>query len=388
MKLKYCLIYTILCFIHFVSCETTLLFTKGDNIIMQPRAMTMEDEHGTWLMEKFELDRIVQIETTDDYIMGGFIRRVIKFEDKLIILCGDTNTIFVVDAYTGKVATHIDRKGRGPGESRIIVDIAFDYKNQEILVFNDYRKLLYFSMDGVFLKEENVTDRLYTNILYEDDNLMFYIYGFGVSRHSHSVEIYNLTTRTWTSVGKDSKINFDLRFAFPFIVKSKNIWFIPVLDMGLHKLDGDTIKVPYSLEANNPLTSELLRKSNRDWRAFRQEVRERRILYLIQGVRETEKYLVFATNLGVMIIDKQTLETQGAERVVDEFLGLRMDRLNYFPHDGDDNMIMFVVNHIEWARRRPTSDDIPERVKVQIDAVQLDDKIESNPIFVFYKERN
>ena len=46
---------------------------------------------------------------------------------------------------------------------------------------------------------------------------------------------------------------------------------------------------------------------------------------------------------------------------------------------------MFVVKPNEWLRRKPTLQNVPEYLRTQIEMVKVDE--ESNPILVFYKEK-
>jgi len=375
------------------SCETKLHFTQGVVSITQPEilplkmAMAQRENSNSWIRNNIELDRIVQIETTEKFVMGTFIKRVILYNDTLIILDKDTNTIFIVNAYTGKVYAHINRRGRGPGESRFIIDIAFDEKKEEILIYNDYQNLVYYSLEGKFLKQEKVNEKLYSHVIYNNDNLIFYNHGEGLYYYPYSIDIFNLTNRTWKTLGSSQKVKFNIKFPHPSMVKSKNIWYVPMLDTGLHLLEGDEIMVPYSLDVKNPITVDLLNKYNKsdDYSYFSREVNDRSILYSIHGVKETEKYIIFNTNAGFMMMDKKTFEIHSALWMFDEYTGIIHNSFDYFAHDGDDNRIMFIVSPHQWLERKPTAQNISVHLKEQIDAVTLD--LESNPILVFYKEK-
>ena len=368
-----------------LSCATTQNFQyEADNLIWQP-----EISNNSWFNNYFEIERIVQIETTDDYMMSDLPKRIILYNDKLIILDAKTSNIFVVDAYTGKIITHINRPGRGSGEWRHVLDITIDDQNEQILAYNDYQKLLYFSLEGEFLKEENVNDNYYSEIMYHNGNLIFYCQAKGTSRYPYLFDIYNLSDRTWKSLGTMQEVDFHGRIGSSFFVKSRNLWFAPALDMGLHVLDLDSAKIraPYRLDVKNPLT-ENIRKLHKkeDYRSFNNEVNQRGILYMISSIRETENYIALNTNSGfMMLLNKNTLEIHGMRWMVDKYLGIRQSR--YYPHDADDNRIMFLVNSDQWLYREPTDQIIPERLQLQSEGVIIDERIEPNPILMFYKER-
>ena len=385
-SLKYLLTAIFACFLF--SCQTSRHVSNADVLIPQPESSVWSASTNSWIENNLELDRIVQIETSERYVMGNLFRRVIIYQDKIILLDSGNHNVFVVNAYTGKVETYINRKGRGPGESRHILDIAFDDKNEHILVYNDYQNLLYFSLDGEFIKQEKVNEKLYTDIVFNNGELIFYD-GSGTYSYPFLIDIFNLTNRTWRTIGTDQKVDFSMRLTNPSMVKSKNIWFVPILDSGLHLLDGDSITVPYGLDLKSPMTNEMLRRYQRtgDHVPISNAARERGLLWSIQGVRETEKYIVFNTNVGFMMMNKRSFEIQGTGQILDKKTGVRHSSFSYLAHDGDDNHILFKVDHDEWARRQPTEFNIPEHLKAQIDAVKLDENMESNPILVFYKEK-
>jgi hypothetical protein len=366
----------------FLSCAT-----KSDIDFNETKLVVVPDikqqQENQWIKNNLELDGIVPIETTDEFLLSG-IKRVILYKDKLILLDRRQPNIFVVNAYTGKVETFINNRGIGPGESRQIRDIAFDDKREHILVFNDFNKLIFFSIDGKFLKEEKV-DKLFENITYDKDNVFFYNDCVGYSCYPHSINVYNLTDQKWKMLGMNKKVDFNVRGRGCLLVKSKNIWFTPVLDYGLHVLINDTIKVPYQLDVKKTLTDELIKKSVSDFPAFNQYVFENNIFFGIQSIRETENFLIFSTNFpALMMMDKNTLNLQETGYVEDKYLGIQL--FNYFPHDGDDNRIMFVVRPEEWKRRKPyNGDGMPEHLKAQIENTSALLRSDNNPILVFFK---
>jgi hypothetical protein len=338
---------------------------------------------GQIFCNNFEIETIIPIETTSEIFFARF-DRVIFYKNRIIIADQQTTSVFVVDASTGKVETHIQRKGRGPGESIRIRDIAFDDRLEQILLFNNSEKLLYFALDGSFLKEEKI-DGLFENIVYNNGKLIFYNIAKGYSCYPYSLSIYDLHNQSWSKAGKDQKVDSHLRNYGRSIIKSKNIWFTPMLDFGLHVLNDDEIRIPYKLDIQQRLTENLRQKAISDFPSFSGEIRERKILHTIASVRETDKFIIFKPNLsGFLMMNKEDSNLFWEEYVEDPNLGLILR--NYFPHDGDDNRIMFVINADEWLRRSlANKDNVPEHLREKIDRVKVDE--ESNPVLIFYKEK-
>ena len=374
MRVKYLFLAGMVCLL---SCKTNNEPSEGISISVPDQQIV-----DSYMNDHFELDKIISIETSNDYVIG-YIRRIIFHKDKLIILDGKWPGIFVVNANTGKIETHINRKGRGPGESNVICDIAYNDDLEQILAFNDYKKLLYFDLSGNFLKEENI-DGLFENISYNNGNIIFYNIGEGYSSYPHTITLYNPANKSFKKLGEEKKVNFPYRGYGLLLVKSKNIWFSPLLSLDMNTLQGEIINTSYHLDVKNKLTEELKEKATSDILYFLSDTRERSILFGIQSIRETEKHLIFNTNLSdLMMMNKNTLELHRARMMEDALLGMRL--INYFPHDGDDNRIMFIVQPNEWFRSKPDLQNMPENIKKQIDMVDIVG--DSNPILVFYKEK-
>jgi hypothetical protein len=339
---------------------------------------------GEIFLDQFELESVIPIQTTKDFLLSG-INRVICHKAKIIILDSNTTSIFVIDANTGKVEARISRKGRGPGESLHIIDIAFDERTEQILAFNDYNKLLYFNLNGAFLKEEKITDELFSEIICDSGKVIFYNASEGYGCFPYSTSSYDLQDKSWEKAGKDTKVDFPVRGYGCLLVRSKNIWFTPVLDFGLHLLNDGEIEIPYILD-QKPLSDEVREKSVSDIASFYHEVSERDILYSIHSVRETERFIIFKSNRrnGFLMMNKKESKLFWEEYVKDANLGLELTR--YFPHNSDDNRVMFVVHAYEWVERSlHNSDSTPEQTRKKIDNVKVTE--ESNPILIFYREK-
>jgi len=344
-----------------------------------------EETMGQYFLENFELEDLVPIETTNEFLLSGIKNDVIYYKEKIIIADQVTSSIFVVDAFTGKIETKICRRGRGPGESNIILSIAFDEINEKIIVYNDYKKLIFFGLDGSFIKEERAENFLYDNIIYDNGKIIFYDAGKGHGCLPYLISIYDIQDKTWKNIGNDKIVEFDLRQHGRLLIKSKNIWFAPVLDLGLYMLNDDEISVPYMLD-KKPLDDNLRHESvyNPDPFVFIKEVGNRNIMYCVHSIRETEKFIIFKTNkFGFFMLNKNESKLCWVS-LYDERLGIEL--WTYYPHNGDDNRIMFVVDADKWLERTTqNADKIPEHLKEKIINIKVNE--ESNPILVFYKEK-
>ena len=105
--MKYLFLTGIICLL--ISCTTANKHSTESKSISVPEPKAVDN----WMNDHFILNRIVPIGTTKDHILGD-VQRVILYNDKLIILDRQWPSIFVLNANTGAIETHIDRKGRGP----------------------------------------------------------------------------------------------------------------------------------------------------------------------------------------------------------------------------------------------------------------------------------
>ena len=230
-----------------------------------------------------------------------------------------------------------------------LIDICLDEQTGTILAFNDYNNLLFFDLKGNFIKREKCK-KLYENIIYNNGSVLFYNPGEGYSCYPYHIEKFNLKEKTWEIIGKEKKLDFPMRLYGKHIIKSKRIWFGTPLDFDLNLFYNSKIESKYKLvPATDLLTKDEMKLATTDYYKF-STVRETK-MYGIGAIRETAHYLIFrSSKAGFFILNKETNEIHWEDFVDEASLGIKL--VNYFPHDGDDNRIMFLVSPIEWLNRK------------------------------------
>jgi hypothetical protein len=190
--------------------------------------------------------------------------------------------------------------------------------------------------------------------------------------------------KSWKHEGDDTKLEFPVRPYGRQIVKSKQIWFTPPLGYQIGRITEDyKFDFPYTLKPEKPITQDIINSATSDFMSFFRTINKEGIIYGVNSIRETDNYLIFKTNIiTFLIMSKNGLTAEGYGRVFDKNIKVRL--ANYFPHDGDDNRIMFIVQPDEWKDRQ-TPKDIPSHIQSLVDSVKIED--DSNPVLIFYKEK-
>lgn len=118
----------------------------------------------------FDSARAISLETTPASLIGK-ISRIVYNKEKIYILDVVTNSVFIFNS-TGKFLNKIHAIGSGPGKFIGLRDFSLDEENKR-LILHSHRpyKLMYYSLEGTFLSEEQLNDYYY-NIGVENNKLI------------------------------------------------------------------------------------------------------------------------------------------------------------------------------------------------------------------------
>lgn len=331
----------------------------------------------------FEVENIVPIVTTDSFLIST-ISKVIKTKDGILLLSKQDRMVAMINAQTGKLEVCIHKQGNGPGESNHIIDVAFDELSRHILIYNDYSKLLVFDLQGNFLSEIQV-DALYECMVYNQGKIIFYNKLEGYSCYPYIFKIYDLQYKKWDNIGYDKKIDFPIRGKGRQMVRSKRIWMNAPLDYNLYCLEENEQKPYYQLDIpTTGLTDDFIEKAVTDPVSFMKKTSKEKIVYNINSVRETTDHLIFHTNLNnFLLLDKKSKKIH-----LDNFLLkniLYLTPSDYYPHDGDDDNVMFIISAERCVNQPELISGLPDKWKKRIELFDIEK--DNNPILLFFKEK-
>lgn len=334
-----------------------------------------------YFQDKFKPCSVIPIETNDSLLVSD-IERVISVDRDYLLLSSKSNIVALLDGTSGKAKAIINRVGTGPGEYRRIIDIAYDSISQRILIYNDYSKLLFYDLNGSFLSDISV-EGSYEFIVCRNNEVIFYNALEGYSCQPFMIKKYDLSKGEWINVGNNTDIEFPMRIKGRQIVASNRIWFIAPLDFNMYCLSDDGFSSMYEIGyPKSALSKRLIKSAVENPMDFLQKVGEDEIVYGMNSVRELNDYIIYRTNqMDICLLEKNKRMVHSDKFILQDFFNLSSN--DYFPHDGNDNLVMFVLSAekyaegLEWLKIY--GHDLDNRFVFE------DVKEDHNPLLVFFQ---
>lgn len=354
---------------------------SDDSIRVDELPLPSENSDG-YFSSHFMLERIVPIETTDDFLISG-LNKVIDLGDRLLLFSAQEGIVALADASSGKIQMVVRRKGNGPGESNRVLDVAFDELSGKIFIYNDYGKSLTFSTKGEYLSEMPV-EGFYENVFCKDGKVFFHSLLDGYGCLPYRLGVYDLSSKQWSEIGSDKKVEFPIRSWGRLLAASKQVWITAPLDGCLYRLEEGGLQPVYRVDIPDlAFADDYAEEAKSNPARFIQRVSKEKIIHGINSVRETTRYLVFRTNRNDFLF----LEKKTGKLFKDNFLWEKLGRLSpreYYPHDGDDDCLMFILPAMNFDAQTFAS-VCPEGWKDKLKQLNVDE--DGNPILLFFKEK-
>jgi hypothetical protein len=376
---KYCfaLLFNILFLTNlFYNCAGSTPQNNKNKVILQ----LPKQYKNNLISENLILSEIVVLETTDASLIKN-INRLVLYKEKIIILNNKEEILFFNN--DGNFLYKINKKGRGPGEYNHIIDISIDDNNDRIILYTDNLNLLIYNLKGEYISQITNIDKnnLYEKIIYQN-NILFFYNPLNTNKQNlfatfdlkKSVYIKNQFT--------NKSVDFILRQKGLPIVKSKSIWYVIPLNNLLLNINDN---YEYQINIDNfGISSNILNEQYKNPSKLLQEIKEKQICYGLSSIRETSHCIYFKSNLHDFIrIDKVTKNIQWCNYCTD--LNNRIKNIQYFPHDAEDNKIMFFADENSFEDFDAITKISPN---ISIKKKSLNGKEEElNPILIFYKDK-
>ena len=220
MQTKITLIF--LFFIFITSCQQNSTQTELNNSIL----LDIDFDDSNLIHVKDFIDQVtfVPLETNDSCLISR-IARVHSIDTLLFVHDIKTNSINVFNE-KGKHLYNVSKKGQGPGEyislSKFLID---ELKKQLIIYDADSKKLLYYTLNGKYIKEinkfgQNVIIRDIINL--PDGNFLCYTPDY--TKNIEYQGIFKLD-----SLGNPDKVYFNSE-KYPILLKATESYFNKLSD--------------------------------------------------------------------------------------------------------------------------------------------------------------
>lgn len=150
MKIKYKLcIFGLVAIMSLGSCRH-----ESDTRSFSTENVTFEETApGFKISDSFKNIKAIQLEFNDTCAIGT-IEKIFKAEDELVVLT-QQDEVFCFDKNSGKFLGQLSRRGEGPDEYNVIVDVYYNSKDKTINIISSFpSKILSFNAEGKLLNSE------------------------------------------------------------------------------------------------------------------------------------------------------------------------------------------------------------------------------------------
>ncbi len=376
---------------------------KLDSIIIESSIENNEDFITLKVVDKFELSNYFNFDDIIDSIwylpLETNKQSLIENIEKVII---HNECVYVLDIFsnrllkfnsTGGFITQIGKEGRGPEE--YISPIDFEIINDEILVLDDRpNNIKYYSLDGKFLKKENIVFRMNHFIPSNTSRFFCNVVARG---NFHIPQISNfklvICTPDWKIIGSADKYNAELEskqsFSRKVLTKStNNLVYNPSFDYFIYNIEGDIIKKKYYIDVGQRQLPEGTNNLTNEEFIEKCLSKDCNVMFMFHSVFETDKHLVATLHYNSFDIPLYYSKNSGKLICNKHYkLSPKFPFGFIVPKDINNNTLVgylepyFALQKINNFKKIPEEfEKIPQKVKKLISGLNEDD----NPILVFF----
>ncbi|MDR2627309.1 MAG: 6-bladed beta-propeller [Dysgonamonadaceae bacterium] len=290
----------------------------------------------------FQHYQVVKLETNEHSLLRK-IDRICNHDNKLFILDNSLDKLVIFDMQ-GKYQANVQRIGNGPAEYIGAVDFCLDTTNRHILLLCDKPyKIMKFDYAGNFIDEKK-TNELFLNIV--SGETRYYCNRPDLienSKNQYELARMDLNCRltgNFLKIGNSAGNNFF--FPGKGLTSTKNIYYTRRFDNAIYQVDNGKVESKYKIDfRQHSLPDDLLEKSPADFNAI---CREKRYIYGITNVAESDKFIMFGTNLCLFMLNKANSTIEGYETVFNS--DLKISSNAYFPIGYNDQAIAVTLEPI------------------------------------------
>jgi len=333
----------------------------------------------------FKSRKIVVLETVNQSLINS-VTRILTYKDTLFIFDKRNQKVFVFKD-NGKFISTIERKGQGPTEYSQLLDVCFDESTKQLIFLSSIpRKLLYFNLQGKFIKEQPL-DLLFTE-LKADKEFIYLLRSSSSNNVQNEYSLYVMNKKTGVITEKFSavwEIN-SINSGGKAMVAGKDILFSRRFDNMIYRLKNGDVEPFYSLDFGKSNLPEDIKDKQYSPIDFAKECSNRNVIYSITNPFNTDKYLFFTTNIPSIYSLKA--HTKVIKQYHDLFDSeIRIGKSNYIPVEGKTSRIAVEYNVGNLKRGLDVISSVSKNMDSYKKKVDLTNGLsaDSNPVLFIYE---
>lgn len=146
-------------------------YQKNSNaIFIEPKEFS---ENLGVFSKLFESVSYISLETDNDFLIGNIDKLLVTDSFIFVMDSKISRSVFCFDK-SGRKVFKINKHGNGPGEYLFLSDISFNNLKKELILYCRVRKkLLYFNLEGLFIREESLQYNIWRMQSVEDKLAIF-----------------------------------------------------------------------------------------------------------------------------------------------------------------------------------------------------------------------
>lgn len=337
-----------------IVCAFTLLFfsckpntQKADINSKDAKIITLSSiEESFQDTAYFKEPQVVVLETLDNSLLTE-IEKISMDDNILFIFDRQLHNIFMFDI-TGKYISKIDCKGEGPGEYAQINDFTIDpVKKQIILICTPYKRM-YFTYNGVFIKEET-HPTYYSELTTDGDYIYFERTGEGVE--DYQLYILDIKTGKIQERLKPIGIKNYCHVNGNSLNRGKDILYVRRYDNSIYELANGEITKKYHVDFKKHSFPDWLITEEKSEVVF-PECDTHEYVFSMSNVIRNDNCMMFYTNRGVFLYDKKNDALTGYKKILNSKLDpFNQDPFTYYFALGNTNKIVCSIEDPSYIKR-------------------------------------
>lgn len=324
-----------------------------------------------------------------------------KYAAKIDRVYFDRNTYFLleksfecVNIYNkeGHSIKTIKKTGNGPQEYRNLADICIDKVRDELLVLaSEPSKIMYYSYQGEFLREKALPTYFETIVT---DGEFIYLQDHNAVKGEKEITIYDMNLEKRQEAleisrqFKGHEIFGNFSFTKGNMMTQDTIIHITrYFDNKIYCAENGKVSLEYTLDfKNNALPDTLLNQKMRP-SAFMAICRKHNYISFITDVIENDKLMLFNTNAGFCVCNKQTGDITKYNYIKDSITGYDIENKMQIVGNTNNRLVMYwPLTFVKDSKNQPVKESsFYKRISAQTSKPlpRIDDS--HNAILVIYE---